>query len=184
MNLLALTQQAQRTNEGFSYNLNSREFNPSKGYMVSRQGFERVVTSDLVSAVRDYVLEFASELVNHPDNFIGCWYSEGRFILDISVNIASLKKATEFAINNKQLAIWDCANLHEIEMPLRACSCCGSRVSEVYVFADGDHYACSDACAESVSRDHYSSTWAELSTDIDDNEEEITNQSFYYTELL
>jgi len=66
----------------------------------------------------------------------------------------------------------------------RTCSKCGTPSHNVYVFDQGEHYACSDECRDIISEEVYQSTWFHLSHDLCEYYEEyVTNDDFYYTEL-
>jgi hypothetical protein len=66
----------------------------------------------------------------------------------------------------------------------RTCSKCGTPSHNVYVFDQGEHYACSDECRDIISEEVYQSTWFHLSHDLCEYYEEyVTNEDFYYTEL-
>jgi len=64
----------------------------------------------------------------------------------------------------------------------RKCSCCGDYATQVYVFNQGDYYACSSTCRDVIAKDIYHDTWEYLSTDINEDGDEVTNDEFYYTE--
>ena len=179
-----LLQEAQQNNSGFSFNPSTNQTNPTKGYMVSRVGHEQMVDGEnLVRVGLQYATLHKSTLDSNANLYIGCWYNNGTFYLDISENVQTLEVATQLGLHYNQLAIWDCAENEAIEMPIRECSCCGKRSQSVYVFNDGDFYACSDECRDTISNDEYDSSWEELSTNIDDDGEEIDDDSFYYTEF-
>jgi hypothetical protein len=66
----------------------------------------------------------------------------------------------------------------------RKCSKCGALKSQIYVFNDGEFYACSDACRDYIAVYTYLNTWDELSQDFcEESETYTTNESFYYTEF-
>lgn len=66
----------------------------------------------------------------------------------------------------------------------RTCSNCGTPSTNVYVFNQGEHYACSDECRDNISEKVYESSWFHLSNDLCEYlEEYVTNDDFYYTEF-
>jgi len=66
----------------------------------------------------------------------------------------------------------------------RTCSHCGTPSHNVYVFDQGEHYACSDKCRDIISEEVYESSWFNLSNDLCEYYEEyVTNEDFYYTEF-
>lgn len=187
-----LLQEAQQNNSGFSFNPSTNQTNPTKGYMVSRPEYEAACGRDvLVNFGMKYYNEHKEVLDSNANLYIGCWYNNGTFYLDISENVQTLEVATQLGLHYNQLAIWDCAENEAIEMPIRECSCCGKRSQRVYVFNDGDFYACSDAddcrhvdkCRDTISEEKYGKLWEELSTNIDEDGEDQVHPLFYYTEF-
>ena len=66
----------------------------------------------------------------------------------------------------------------------RTCSKCGTPSTNVYVFDQGEHYACSIECRDHISEKSYESSWFHLSNDLCEYlEEYVTNDDFYYTEF-
>lgn len=65
---------------------------------------------------------------------------------------------------------------------LRTCSHCETESNTIYVFDQGEHYACSDECRDQISKEHYNSTWEELCIEHIDGEE-VCSHDFYYTEI-
>ena len=66
----------------------------------------------------------------------------------------------------------------------RTCSKCGTPSTNVYVFDQGEHYACSIECRDHISENTYESSWFHLSNDLCEYlEEYVTNDDFYYTEF-
>ena len=66
----------------------------------------------------------------------------------------------------------------------RTCSKCGTPSHNVYVFDQGEHYACSVECRDEIAEEVYDNKWFHLSMDFCDYEGEyVTNEYFYYTEL-
>ena len=66
----------------------------------------------------------------------------------------------------------------------RTCSKCGTPSTNVYVFDQGEHYACSIECRDHISENTYESSWFHLSNDLCEYlEEYVDNDDFYYTEF-
>ena len=66
----------------------------------------------------------------------------------------------------------------------RICSHCGTPSTNVYVFDQGEHYACSIECRDHISENTYESSWFHLSNDLCEYlEEYVDNDDFYYTEF-
>jgi len=66
----------------------------------------------------------------------------------------------------------------------RTCSNCGTPSTNVFVFDQGEHYACSIECRDHISENTYESSWFHLSNDLCEYlEEYVTNDDFYYTEF-
>ena len=116
-NLLAHLRNAETNHIGFSYNINNGDSNPETGYMVSRKGYEQTAPQgcDLVAFGRNYFLLHAEQLAD-PTAYMGCWYTEGRFVFDISDNLQLLDTAIELGMRNNQEAIWDCASGSEYRL--------------------------------------------------------------------
>jgi hypothetical protein len=116
-NLLAHLRNAETNHIGFSYNINNGNSNPETGYMVSQKGYEQTAPQgcDLVAYGRNYFLLHAEQLAD-PTAYMGCWYTEGRFVFDISHNIETMDNAIEMGMTNEQDAIWDCASGSEYRL--------------------------------------------------------------------
>ena len=109
-----------KSEKGFTYSLNL--LNPTNGFMVSLEGYE-VKTSlmDAEQAFRDFVFQNVSKTVNR-NMFFGGWIDESEtskdnVYFDLSKHFQSLKDALLFAVENKQLAIFDIERLTVIELP-------------------------------------------------------------------
>lgn len=56
----------------------------------------------------------------------------------------------------------------EIRRWARKCSRCNTGMYEGYVFADGEHYACSEQCRDAICHNEYDSiSWEQLAKDED-----------------
>lgn len=101
-----------QNNGGFS--LNHRDEIPAKGYMVSLEGFERVIRNykeyppdDLNYLCKNFRLSLTDTV---ESRWFGAWVNGDDLYLDASINVQFLDTALEFARQNKQLAIWDVVN--------------------------------------------------------------------------
>ena len=100
---------------GISYSINLGTCNPNSGYMVSKYGCETISQSLTFDIIIAYVKHNLDELAD-DDAYLGIWLKDGQWYLDVSFNILHLDYAVKFARENKQLAIWDCANCEEITL--------------------------------------------------------------------
>lgn len=115
MNLLKLTNEI-ALKGGVSYNLNTGEMNPSAGFMVSFEEFEKVVTYVDEPILKQYIAKHSVEL-SKPNSFLGVWYDGRNYVLDVSENIPTKRDAMFWAIVRKQKCIWDCAKQDEVWLP-------------------------------------------------------------------
>lgn len=115
--LIAHLRNAETNHIGFSYNINTGDHNPDKGYMVSIKGYEETAPSgcDLIAFGRSYFLRHAEQLAD-PNYYMGCWVNAGRFVFDISENVQTKEIAIELGSMNNQQAIWDCASGSEYRL--------------------------------------------------------------------
>lgn len=107
-------------NGGGSYNPNFGTTNPNKWYMVSLPQYERVVNEDQIRHALEEMLAKSVDLTYHdPDYYIGAWFNQedGKWYVDISQNIHSLKLAIKLGMAWGQKAIYDCANDRVIDLP-------------------------------------------------------------------
>ena len=109
---------------GASYCIHTGQMNPSKGYMVSLKDYNlRIDTTELSYAEIEYEIKHYTSQVNYvylyekhtpEDSFLGTWFDGDTLHLDISVNIDNLDDALKLGRDNKQIAIYDCANQTDI----------------------------------------------------------------------
>ena len=106
-------------NDGFSYNVNTGESNPTTGYMVSLRDCEQqFYTDDFESKdIKNYFVRHVNVL-SDESSFLGGWVHDNKVYLDVSINIPNLEDAIYYGMCNDQDAIWDCANNKEIILPL------------------------------------------------------------------
>jgi hypothetical protein len=115
--LIAHLRNAETNHIGFSYNINTGDHNPDKGYMVSIKGYEETAPSgcDLIAFGRSYFLRHAEQLAD-PNYYMGCWVNAGRFVFDISENVQTKEIAIELGSINNQQIIWDCESGSEYRL--------------------------------------------------------------------
>jgi hypothetical protein len=95
---------------------------PKTGYMVAKPpSFGKIVDavdfSDPVKGPKilsDYMKRHKNDLGNGK-NYLGTWLNDGKVYLDVSENIQSKSTATRIGRERNQKAIWDVANLDEID---------------------------------------------------------------------
>ena len=95
---------------------------PTTGYMVSKPPeFGRIVDEvDFSNPVKgpkilsDYMRTHKNDLGNGK-NYLGTWLNESKVYLDVSENIQELFEAIRIGRQRNQKAIWDVANLDEID---------------------------------------------------------------------
>ena len=105
-------------NNGFSYNINTGESNPTTGYMVSLSGFEELFYFDDFESknITNYIAKHINKL-SDEQCFLGGWVTENQVFLDVSINLQDLELAILYGINGDQQSIFDCANNKTIELP-------------------------------------------------------------------
>ena len=105
---------------GASYNINTGEYNPTKGYFVSVMGCEDKSESLNKDLIKTYVYKHLDVLAN-TDKFLGAWLNEddGLYYLDCSEQIHDLRTALVQGMRRDQKAIWDANNSREIRLPTR-----------------------------------------------------------------
>jgi len=105
-------------NDGFSYNVNTGESNPTTGYMVSLNGFEEQFYFDDFENkdIKNYFVKHVNKL-SDPSCFFGGWVTNNQIFLDVSINIPDLTTAILYGINGDQQSIFDCANNKTITLP-------------------------------------------------------------------
>lgn len=117
MNLSKLKQELIQNN-GFSYNINTGEFNPDYGYFVSIQGFE--ATFDLSEFedknLKQYIMGNSEQLADH-DRWLGGWVDDGKVYLDVSLKTEFLERAVYLGILNNQRSVYDAYKSKVINIP-------------------------------------------------------------------
>ena len=98
---------------GGSYNLMTGDTNPEFGYMVAQRGTE--VRSRYLTKVEvmDFIAQHHLELC-FEDNYLGIWYHEDKWYMDVAKNISNFDDAIASGKANQQKAIWDCVLNQEI----------------------------------------------------------------------
>lgn len=105
-------------NGGATFNLQGKS--PSSGYMVSLQGHEEILTKEeFQNSVNllDYIQRKKNILKSISNIYVGVWYNEGKYYLDLSENIADKETALRLGIRRGQKAIWDIVEGDEISLP-------------------------------------------------------------------
>ena len=103
-----------KDNSGVSYNMITKEYNPSKGYFVSLPNLETKVSLQSLSV--DDIATFINRhrtLLQDKTKFIGGWIDNEVVYLDISEQIENKREALELGYKHNQLAIYD-ANLGQV----------------------------------------------------------------------
>ena len=82
---------------------------PTSGYMVSmdKNTEDSRPMDELTPEVVQAFANKHAEALKSPTNYLGGWLDGGRFYLDISSHIPDLNQATNAAVRNKQLGIYD-----------------------------------------------------------------------------
>ncbi len=100
---------------GCSFNVNSGELNPDKGFMVSLTGRERKLpildTLEVVNFIKDN-----SDLLALDQYYVGVWFSDGLWYLDVSENFSNKAAAIAAGKERNQIAIWDCSESNVITL--------------------------------------------------------------------
>lgn len=103
-----------KISDGFS--VNGLGDSPASGYMVSLEGYEKVI--DHVPSMGEIIcyIEVNYELIWNEQNYIGGWLDgeTGKYFLDISENIQDKAEALRIAAERKQLAIFDLSTFESI----------------------------------------------------------------------
>jgi hypothetical protein len=124
---------------GASYNLHTRELNPSTGFMVAIPGFEKEydIPTDL-NKFQDIVTSYTinrdmwDKILSNPEGiYLGFWLNEGKLVIDLAENIRDMGTAYHEGFERNQIAIYDCANKHDIKIVLHY-----DMPSEFALFAD------------------------------------------------
>lgn len=128
MNLISFTKQAYSQGGG-SFSLFNGTTNPIDGYMVAMEGAEQKVNinprlkdehkiKELTNIVFRYIssIDIFDKWYSNPNVYLGLWYSDEMWYLDLSENIEGELIAIDLGNGRKQLAIWDCKNNREIRL--------------------------------------------------------------------
>lgn len=100
---------------GATYSLNTGELNPEDGYFVAIEGREFKVPF----ADSNVIAEFCKaniDLLLLPNHFLGGWYFELNFYLDVSQKVEIKSEAIKLGRERNQIAIWDANNDKEIKI--------------------------------------------------------------------
>lgn len=103
-------------NGGGSYSIQTGRTNPKYGYMVSLFGHEKIFDKfPSNTEVAAYILENSKGL-SLEGSYLGMWLNDGKWYLDVSINIKIIDRAMIVAAANKQLAFYDCENNQSISI--------------------------------------------------------------------
>lgn len=109
-----------KKNGGCTFNINTSEINPNRGYSVAIFGKELKVVKDTFDkdALVDYIHNNL-DMLSNDKYFLGGWIDKDYLYLDVVEIIEDLRDAIYFGMNNDQLAIFDCNKQEEIRLPKR-----------------------------------------------------------------
>ena len=107
-------------NNGASFNLNTAQLNPSKGYFVSIADAELKVDAITPEIVKTYINDNI-DLLAIDGVFLGAWFNsdDSKWYLDSSTQIESLREALTKGMRRDQKAIFDANVGREIKLPSR-----------------------------------------------------------------
>ena len=99
---------------GITWNPLTGEINPESGYVVSLNGHE----TKLLGVNNSLLLHYLSHKRSHlsENAYIGLWKSDDTWYYDLSIKVMDKAIAEKLAIQNNQLAYWDCANKEAINV--------------------------------------------------------------------
>lgn len=123
MNFLSVFDSIKESN-GASYNLHTRELNPTTGYMVAIPGFEKSFDiPDTLNKFQDLVIAYAinremwDKISTNPDKiFLGFWIHDGKLVVDLTENVDDLGTAYHLGVEHSQIAIYDCLKKADIKI--------------------------------------------------------------------
>lgn len=97
--------------EGFSVPMQGAP-EPTTGYMVSLSGYETIFedTPNWRGLALDILKKLTLADTKDYPLYIGGWYDNGHYYLDVSRNMSDYEEAMRFADENNQLAVYDIAN--------------------------------------------------------------------------
>lgn len=95
---------------GASWTANLERFAPETGLMASHEGHEKAIPVDSLHPedMAEFFKGHKPLLTESPDTFMGLWVSlGGDAYLDVSRWFANKHEAMAFAVQNKQISVWD-----------------------------------------------------------------------------
>lgn len=105
-------------NGGATFNLQGKS--PSSGYMVSLQGHEEILTKEQFQQTSvhfwDYIERKERLLKSISNLYVGVWYNEGLYYLDLSERFTDKELAIQMGIRREQKAIWNIVKQEEITL--------------------------------------------------------------------
>lgn len=109
-----------KANGGCTFNLETSEINPMRGYAVALKGMEETIP---VSRFKDdAVVDFINKNVDFLSRsrfFIGSWVNDNKVYLDVVELHENIEDAVRDGMKNDQLAIFDCKKQVKIKLPKR-----------------------------------------------------------------
>jgi len=104
-------------NNGATFNLNTGELNPTKGYFVAlkRQELKVKYNNPINEIVQKYVLKNSIDLSDN-NTFVGSWIEDGLLYLDVVVMLEDKEEAIKLGQQNEQLAIYDASTKQVITL--------------------------------------------------------------------
>ena len=112
---------------GATFTQTKRQMKASKGYMVSLEDYEKVVSSDNTQEIKeelDNAINLVQLLKENKDNAIkgvvdmyaGIWFNGDKAYIDVSVRVLNKNRAIQLGKEFKQLAIYDIENNKVVEL--------------------------------------------------------------------
>lgn len=96
---------------GITINAKNEELHAKSGYMVSYADYETQV--DTLEKALDTIEEYKalySDILENDKNYIGVWYDNGTYYIDISMHVMNKDNAIKLAKDNLQKTIFDIKN--------------------------------------------------------------------------
>lgn len=104
-----------QVNGGATFTLQGRPTRLKSGFMVALKEFETVIKNPTKKKLDNFIKKNMKELKKN-NRYIGGWMDNNKLYLDISVNVKCPIKAVKKGKKEKQLAIFDIANLECINL--------------------------------------------------------------------
>lgn len=104
-----------KENGGASYNFIAGVLNPNKGYFVALPNREKKIKHLTIQDISDFCNENSDRLFN-SNIYLGGWYHEGFYYLDVSAMFIHKNDALSVGRENNQIAIYDAENQCDINI--------------------------------------------------------------------